>query len=270
MKDLCNSGVAASRQRAALFNLLEKCGGLPTAATMKVKDEGRMMNDETSKRMEIGAPVPAAPTCLGEAVRRRKLPSEGWSGTACSIDYELRAVPEAGAPGGSATCYPQSSISHSRFSRIQAVEKPFYHGWTQMNPARLMPQPQILDCGGNPAEREPRRFWKQPAARKAVSPLSTLRSAATEDGRSATAVQIFVVRARSCRIVLRINRSLSNHLKVGRVTSAVSWLWRDKPCAPWLAFLQAAGRGLPALPFRIYYPCLSVSIRGLIIFSGIF
>ena len=195
MKDLCNSGVAASRQRAALFNLLEKCGGLPTAATMKVKDEGRMMNDETSKRMEIGAPVPAAPTCLGEAVRRRKLPSEGWSGTACSIDYELRAVPEAGAPGGSATCYPQSSISHSRFSRIQAVEKPFYHGWTQMNPARLMPQPQILDCGGNPAEREPRRFWKQPAARKAVSPL-----------RSATAVQIFVVRARSCRIVLRIGK----------------------------------------------------------------
>ena len=193
MKDLCNSGVAASRQRAALFNLLEKCGGLPTAATMKVKDEGRMMNDETSKRMEIGAPVPAAPTCLGEAVRRRKLPSEGWSGTACSIDYELRAVPEAGAPGGSATCYPQSSISHSRFSRIQAVEKPFYHGWTQMNPARLMPQPQILDCGGNPAEREPRRFWKQPAARKAVSPLP-----------SATAVQIFVIRARSCRIVLRI------------------------------------------------------------------
>jgi hypothetical protein len=39
MKDLCNSGVAASRQRAALFNLLEKCGGLPTAATMKVKND---------------------------------------------------------------------------------------------------------------------------------------------------------------------------------------------------------------------------------------
>jgi hypothetical protein len=77
-EDLCNSGVAASRQRAALFNLLEKCGGLPTAATMKVKNEGRMMNDETSKRMEIGAPA---------------------SGTACCIDYELRAVPEAGAPG---------------------------------------------------------------------------------------------------------------------------------------------------------------------------
>jgi len=36
------------------------------------------MNEETSKRMEIGAPA---------------------SGTACSIDYELRAVPEAGAPG---------------------------------------------------------------------------------------------------------------------------------------------------------------------------
>jgi hypothetical protein len=52
------------------------------------------MNEETSKRMEIGAPA---------------------SGTACSIDYELRAVPEAGAPGGSATCYPQSSILHRRF-----------------------------------------------------------------------------------------------------------------------------------------------------------
>jgi hypothetical protein len=33
--DLCKTGVAASRQRAALFNLLQKCGGLPTAATMK-------------------------------------------------------------------------------------------------------------------------------------------------------------------------------------------------------------------------------------------
>ena len=47
----------------------------------------------------------------------------------------------------------------------------------------------------------PRRFWKQPAVRKAVSPL-----------RSATAVQIFVVRARSCRIVLRMSegRALRN------------------------------------------------------------
>jgi hypothetical protein len=33
--DLCKTSVAASRQRAALFNLLEKCGGRPTAATMK-------------------------------------------------------------------------------------------------------------------------------------------------------------------------------------------------------------------------------------------
>jgi hypothetical protein len=32
---LFKTGVAASRQRAALFNWLEKCGGLPTAATMK-------------------------------------------------------------------------------------------------------------------------------------------------------------------------------------------------------------------------------------------
>ena len=35
IRDLCKTGVAASRQRAAHFNLLEKCGGLPTAATMK-------------------------------------------------------------------------------------------------------------------------------------------------------------------------------------------------------------------------------------------
>jgi len=34
-EDLCQTGVAASRQRAALLNLPEKCGGLPTAATMK-------------------------------------------------------------------------------------------------------------------------------------------------------------------------------------------------------------------------------------------
>jgi hypothetical protein len=35
-----------------------------------------------------------------------------------------------------------------RFSRIHAVKKSFYHGWTQMNPVRLTPQPRILDCGG--------------------------------------------------------------------------------------------------------------------------
>jgi hypothetical protein len=38
-RDLGQTGVAASRQRAALFNLLEKCGGLPTAATMKGGDD---------------------------------------------------------------------------------------------------------------------------------------------------------------------------------------------------------------------------------------
>jgi hypothetical protein len=38
--DVCKTGVAASRQRAALFNLLEKCGGLPTAATMKGSLQG--------------------------------------------------------------------------------------------------------------------------------------------------------------------------------------------------------------------------------------
>src|SRR5208282_2648617 len=32
--DFCKTGAAASRQRAALFNLQEKCGRLPTAATM--------------------------------------------------------------------------------------------------------------------------------------------------------------------------------------------------------------------------------------------
>jgi hypothetical protein len=77
------------------------------------------------------------------------------------------------------------------------------HGWTRINPERLTPQPRILDCGGNPAEREPRRFCTQPAVRKAVSPLrSSLRCASPRQ--AATAVQIFVVRARSCGIVLRI------------------------------------------------------------------
>jgi hypothetical protein len=32
-EELCQTGVAASRQRAALLNLPEKCGGLPTGAS---------------------------------------------------------------------------------------------------------------------------------------------------------------------------------------------------------------------------------------------
>jgi hypothetical protein len=36
-------------------------------------------------------------------------------------------------------------------------------------------------------------------------------------------------------------------LVVGRVISAVAWLWRDKLCAP-QPYEQTAGRGLPALP----------------------
>jgi hypothetical protein len=45
-----------------------------------------------------------------------------------------------------------------------------------------------LDCGGNPAEREPRRFGTQPTVRKAVSPLrSSLRCASPRQ--AATAVQ---------------------------------------------------------------------------------
>ena len=100
------------------------------------------------------------------------------------------------APWRSPQCYLMTSF---------LSEKIFYHGWTRMNPTRLTPQPQILDCGGNPAEREPRRFWKQPAARKAVSPLrSGLRCASPRQ--AATAVQIFVVRARNYRIVLRMGK----------------------------------------------------------------
>jgi len=44
--------------------------------------------------------------------------------------------------------------------------------------ARLTPPPNYLDCGGNPAEREPRRFYSVGRRPKAVSPL-----------RSATALQ---------------------------------------------------------------------------------
>ena len=93
-------------------------------------------------------------------------------------------------------------------SRAYPRAKSFNHGWTRMNPTRLAPQPRILDCGGNPAEREPRRFWTQPAVRKAVSPLrSSLRCASPRQ--AATAVQIFVVRARTRVIVLRIERAVS-------------------------------------------------------------
>jgi len=45
-----------------------------------------------------------------------------------------------------------------------------------------------------------------------------------------------------------MNTDVTRHLKVGRIT----------PCAPWLVFLRAAGRGLPALPFHVF---LSVFIR---------
>jgi hypothetical protein len=51
---------------------------LDFAGCMARKAEGGMKNDETFDGNR-GAPIPAAPTCLGEAVRRRKLPSEGWS-----------------------------------------------------------------------------------------------------------------------------------------------------------------------------------------------
>ena len=51
----------------------------------------------------------------------------------------------------------------------------------------------------------PRRFWAQPTVQKAVSPLrSSLRFASPRQ--AATAVQIFVVRARSCRIVVRMKK----------------------------------------------------------------
>ncbi len=62
-----------------------------------------------------------------------------------------------------------------------------------MNPARLTPQPKILDCGGKRSATP--LLDATGCLRKAVSPL-----------RSATAVQIFVVRARSCRIVLQIGK----------------------------------------------------------------
>jgi len=119
---------------------------------------------------------------------------------------------------------------------LRTAEKIFYHGWTRINLTRPLAATTIFwTAAGSEA---PRRFWKQPAVRKAVSPLrSSLRCASPRQ--AATTVHIFVVRARSCRIVLR--------MLVGRVT----------PCAPWFVFERAAGRGLPALP--IFNPCESVS-----------
>ena len=89
-------------------------------------------------------------------------------------------------------------------------------GWSSIPPggivqrkgaARPSRNQIFLDCGGNPAEREPRRFGISVRSRKAVSPLrSSLRCASPRQ--AATAVQIFVVRARSCMIVVRIDTDL--------------------------------------------------------------
>jgi len=45
-RDFCKTGVAASRQRAALLKLPQKCGGLPTAATMKSVFQGFQIVDD--------------------------------------------------------------------------------------------------------------------------------------------------------------------------------------------------------------------------------
>jgi hypothetical protein len=79
------------------------------------------------------------------------------------------------------------------------------HGWTRINLTGPLAATTIFwTAAGSEA---PRRFWKQPAVRKAVSPL-----------RSATAVQIFVVRARSCRIVLRIKTRAKGLFSEGKAS----------------------------------------------------
>ena len=73
-RKLCKTGVAASQQRAALFNLLEKCGGLPTAATVK------MIFPEVSKGVDWSWPgriMPAKSESSGKGQDLRTLAFSG-------------------------------------------------------------------------------------------------------------------------------------------------------------------------------------------------
>jgi len=87
----------------------------------------------------------------------------------------------------------QAGCGKSRRSGIVLQRKEagtihFNHGITQRG---LRRNHGFWTAAGSEA---PRRFWAQPTVRRAVSPL-----------RSATAVQIFVVRARTLVIVLRMD-----------------------------------------------------------------
>jgi hypothetical protein len=87
-----------------------------------------------------------------------------------------------------------------RIQKFAPMNKTFMDSITDSPDAAFGRNHNFWTAAGSEA---PRRFWRQPAVRKAVSPLrSSLRCASPRQ--AATAVQIFVVRARSCRIVLRM------------------------------------------------------------------
>ena len=98
------------------------------------------------------------------------------------------------------------------------------HGQTQRG---LRRNHRFWTAAGSEA---PRHFWTPPAVSKAVSPLrSSLRCASPRQ--AATAVQIFVVRARSSRIVLRI-RARREFRELTRIQLAIIYAIRVKPGAP--------------------------------------
>jgi hypothetical protein len=65
-----------------------------------------------------------------------------------------------------------------------------------------------------------------------------------------------------------MNTDVTKQLKEGRVTSAVAWLWRDKPCAPWLAFRERRAGDLPILTF-IVHPWQNLNMKAISIVAAV-